>query len=68
MKLKKSAYLFLIISLGCFPGRCFASAALSLYGTFHSMGVIVNIDATDDPDQNAMAQVEYRTGEEPFHR
>jgi hypothetical protein len=39
-----------------------ASAAVSveLYGTFHAMGVIVTIGASDDPDGDATASVEYR--------
>jgi parallel beta-helix repeat protein len=37
-----------------------AAASLELYGTFHAMGVIVNIDASDDPDNDATASVEYR--------
>jgi parallel beta-helix repeat protein len=43
-----------------------ATTAMELYGTIHAMGVIVSIDANDDPDQNAMAFVEYRTGSKPF--
>ena len=43
-----------------------ATTALELYGTINAMGVIVSIDANDDPDQNAMAFVEYRTGSKPF--
>ncbi len=43
-----------------------ATMALELYGTIHAMGVIVSIDANDDPDQNANALVEYRTGSKPF--
>jgi len=39
-----------------------AAASLELYGTFHAMGVIVAIGAADDPDSDASATVEYRTG------
>lgn len=42
------------------------STTLELYGTIHSMGVIVSIGATDDPDRNATASVEYRTGGKPY--
>ena len=37
-----------------------ATAALELYGTFNSMGVNVLLGATDDPDADATAKVEYR--------
>jgi len=37
-----------------------AAATLELYGTFHAMGVIVNVAASDDPDGDAVATVEYR--------
>jgi len=43
-----------------------AAATLELYGTFHAMGVIVTLDASDDPDGDASATVEYRTGGEPY--
>ena len=32
-----------------------AAATLELYGTFHAMGVIVTLAATDDPDEDATA-------------
>jgi parallel beta-helix repeat protein len=44
-----------------------AAATLELYGTFHAMGVIVTLAATDDPDEDATAAVEYRTGSEAYH-
>jgi len=40
------------------PAR--AAASLELYGTFHAMGVIVTIDADDDPDRDGVASVVYR--------
>ncbi len=43
-----------------------ATASLELYGTFHAMGVIVTLDAGDDPDGNAAASVEYRSGGEAY--
>ena len=46
------------------PAR--AAATLELYGTFHAMGIIVTLDAADDPDGDAIASVEYRTGGEPY--
>ena len=44
-----------------------AAATLELYGTFQAMGVIVTLAATDDPDEDAAASVEYRTGSEAYH-
>lgn len=41
-------------------------AVLELYGTFHAMGITVLIDDADDPNENAAATVEYRTGDEPY--
>ncbi|MGD9186793.1 MAG: Ig-like domain-containing protein [Desulfobacteraceae bacterium] len=43
-----------------------AAANLELYGTFHAMGVIVTMDTGDDPDQDGVAAVEYRTGSDTF--
>ncbi len=41
-------------------------ALLELYGTFHAMGVTVSIADADDPNENAVATVEYREGSEPY--
>ncbi|MFQ5594921.1 MAG: hypothetical protein ACE5HA_12320, partial [Anaerolineae bacterium] len=43
-----------------------AAASLELYGTFHAMGITATIAPTDDPDGDATAAVEYRTGNEPY--
>lgn len=40
--------------------------ALELYGTIHAMGIIVFLEPGADPDQNAIAMVEYRRDNEPF--
>jgi len=37
-----------------------AAATLQLYGTFHAMGVIVDLAAGDDPDWDAVANLAYR--------
>jgi hypothetical protein len=37
-----------------------AQATLELYGTFHSMGIIVTVAPTDDPDHDAVANVMYQ--------
>lgn len=42
------------------------AASLELYGTFHAMGVIVTLDASDDPDGDTTATVEYRTGGDSY--
>ncbi len=59
--------LFLLL-LGVLPGPLPARAApgLTLYGTFHALGVIVTVDAADDPDRDATAAVAYRTGGAPY--
>jgi hypothetical protein len=45
-----------------------AAASLELYGTFHAMGVIVTLGATDDPDGDTTAGVEYRiAGSGAYH-
>ncbi len=49
-------------ALAAAPCLCQATATLELYGNFHSMGVIVTLDAGDDPDSDVIATVEYRTG------
>ena len=48
------------------PGH--SAASLELYGTFHAMGVIVTMDAGDDPDQDATAEVVYRSGRQGFQK
>jgi hypothetical protein len=40
------------------PAR--AAPVLELYGTFHAMGVIATVEVGDDPDEDAIASVEYR--------
>ena len=44
------------------------TAFLELYGTFNSMGVIVSLDASDDPDQDAISNLEYRLSGEAIYR
>ena len=39
---------------------------MELYGNFHTMGITISIADTDDPDQNAVATVEYRQGVDPY--
>lgn len=43
-----------------------AGASLELYGTFHAMGVTVSLTDAADPNKNTVANVEYRTGGEPY--
>lgn len=65
MTRQRLAYLIFVVSL-LFPLRCLADATLDLYATFHSIGIIVDIESTDDGDGNALAEVEYRTGSDDF--
>jgi len=54
--------LLILLTLGAWraPSIAYAAASLELYGTFNAMGVIVTIAASDDPDRDATATVEYR--------
>jgi len=45
-----------------------AAAVLELYGNFNTMGVIVTLDATDDPDGDAATNLEYRLAGEASYR
>lgn len=45
-----------------------AMASMELYGTFNSMGVIVTLTASDDPDQDAISHLEYRLAGETIYR
>ena len=59
----KKNLLFLAVLVGAvftFPFPARAAATLELYGTFHAMGVIATIGASDDPDGDATASVAYR--------
>ncbi len=56
----------LIIGVILSTSTSHAAATLELYGTFHAMGIVINLDATDDPDRDAVANVSYRTGADPF--
>ncbi len=42
------------------------SQTLELYGTFNAMGVIVSFNVSDDPDWDASALLEFRTGGNDF--
>ena len=41
-------------------GGTAGAATLELYGTFHAMGVTVDLDAADDPDGDATAALQWR--------
>jgi len=61
MKHKLFVLTLLIISAMVSPAPIArAAASLELYGTFSAMGVIVTIAASDDPDNDMSATVEYR--------
>ena len=44
-----------------------SEVSVDLYGNFHTMGVIVTI-GDSDPDQDAIAQIEYRKGSESYQQ
>lgn len=63
-----SCALFLFTSLSLSVPQAAAAPVVDLYGTFNAMGITVDFDATDDPNGNARATVEYRTGSSTFKR
>jgi hypothetical protein len=66
-RMKNSLVLLLVLFTGysIFPLPR-AGTVLELYGTFHAMGITVTLTDTDDPNENAVATVEYRQGSEPY--
>lgn len=42
-------------------------ASLELYGTLDSIGITVELDPNEDPEKNASASVQYRSGSEQYH-
>lgn len=66
MEIRLYRYLLPAALIVFLPLHSFADATLSLYGTFNSMGVIVNIDSSDDPDQDATVSVQYRNSSGSF--
>ena len=51
-------WLLTMLAMPSAPVR--AASTLELYGTFQAMGIIVNLTAGEDPNQNATAAVAYR--------
>ena len=45
-----------------------AAAVLEIYGNFNSMGVIVTLEVSDDPDGDAVANLEYRASGDAIYR
>jgi parallel beta-helix repeat protein len=43
-----------------------AAATVEVVGTYHAMGIVVTLDPGDDPDQDMVATVDYRTGSDPY--
>ena len=71
MSIRHNRFLCRLVLLGLacvlWPAsQAHAAAGLELYGTFHAMGVIVTMDASDDANENAVAAVSYRTGGNAF--
>ncbi|MDY7039776.1 MAG: right-handed parallel beta-helix repeat-containing protein [Chloroflexota bacterium] len=58
-----------LLGLILLPVPVRAAATIELYGTLHAMGIVVNIAASDDPDGDATAAVEYRvSGGGPYQQ
>lgn len=60
-----SLFMAMLLTLPCQVG---AAVVMELYGTFHSMGVIVTLNAGEDPDQDAIASLSYRVAGEGNYR
>ncbi|MCC6190691.1 MAG: right-handed parallel beta-helix repeat-containing protein [Anaerolineales bacterium] len=62
MAFRRGLLLLMLLPAGLIRAQAPARAAaeLELYGTFHALGVIVNVDAGDDPDLDAAAGIAYR--------
>jgi hypothetical protein len=61
--------LVLLVTLVLLPVNATrAAASMSLYGTFHAMGVIVTIAASDDADGDMTASVAYRVSGSGVYR
>ena len=60
--------LLLLLTLTLGAATPVAAASLELYGTFHAMGVVVTVAASDDPDHDATATVEYRISGEAYRQ
>ena len=60
--MKKATYQLSIILVYLFLGSTVvqAAASLDLYGNFHTLGITVTIDPTDDPERDMAALLEYR--------
>jgi hypothetical protein len=66
MRLRRLAVVISVAILPLLPAApCQSVPELELYGTFHAMGIIVQLGPEDDPDGDAMAQVAYRLTEGP---
>ncbi len=68
MKIRLCRYFLPAALILLLPLHSLADATLSLYGTFNSMGVIVDIDSTDDPDQDATVDLVYKTASGSAYR
>jgi hypothetical protein len=69
----KSGRIVLIISLLAgllltHPAQSGAATVMELYGTFHSMGVIVTLTTEEDPDQDSAVLLSYRVAGSSSYR
>ncbi len=61
MRLLRLAVVLLVAILPLLPPEpCHSAPGLELCGTFHAMGVIVELSSGDDPDGDAVAELAYR--------
>lgn len=67
MKITLYMSLTVLIPL-CLASSGHTEVSLELYGTMHAMGVIVQLDPTDDPNQDASATLQYRKTDESFRQ
>jgi parallel beta-helix repeat protein len=61
-------FILMISILLSYPQPTHAAVSMELYGTFHSAGVTVTISSTDDPNQDTVANVEYRISGTEIYR
>ncbi len=61
MRVLRLALVLLVAILPLLPAApCHSAPGLELYGTFHAMGIVMQLSSGDDPDGDAVAEVGYR--------
>jgi parallel beta-helix repeat protein len=64
--MQRAAIVLIFAAAAVCPPTAEAGASVEVFGNFHTAGVIVTIDATDDPDGDLVAELSYRTGTADF--